>query len=194
MSNKSISGSSGYGIEKHAHIFAAWAASRAASVKGCRFDVRQGRNILEKCGFKPELSKPEHLPEASAIDSQHRIWREQACDFAKNHVKADTFELTHGVAAKLINVYLKSRFVCGGYHDHPRVMALHPPIDKELLKALARKNFGGHGEEWKNASNKGWSKMTSCDYEGLITLIRDNLQKKPLWMIEEYWKGHQCAT
>jgi len=26
-----------YGIEQHNHNFAAWAASRAASVKGCRF-------------------------------------------------------------------------------------------------------------------------------------------------------------
>jgi hypothetical protein len=43
---------------------------------------------------------------------------------------------THGIAAKLVNVYLKSVFVCGGRHDHPRVRALHPPIDSLLLDAL----------------------------------------------------------
>ena len=36
---------------------------------------------------------------------------------------------THGVAAKLINCYLKSRFVCGGYHAHARGRACtHPSM------------------------------------------------------------------
>lgn len=193
MNNKSISASSAYGIEEHAHLFAAWAASRAASVKGCRFTVKRGRDILEACGFNPQQpSKLEHLPEDSAIDIQHREWRKLACASAKKLAeKNDTYKFTHGVAAKLINVYLKTRFVCGGYHDDPKVKALHPPIDKLLLEELARQNIGEHRKEWKSASNKGWSRMTSCEYEKLIDLIKNALSKKPLWMIEEHWKGNQ---
>jgi len=188
MGNESIPSSLEYGIEKHAHIFAVWAASRAASVKQCRFKVQDGRGILEECGFKPEFSTPEYLPKATEIDSQHRLWRDQACCFAKGLGK-DNF--THGIAAKLINVYLKSRFVCGGYHDDDRVKALHPPIDRLLLEELGRQKIWRHGIELKDARKKGWSNMTSSDYEGLITLIRDNMPDKPLWMIEENWKGHQ---
>ena len=51
-----------YGIERHRHFFAAWAAGRAASVKGCRFKVEQGLDILESCGFDEDLATPERLP------------------------------------------------------------------------------------------------------------------------------------
>jgi len=176
-----------YRIELHSHLFAAWAASRAASVKGCRFSVEQGRDILEGCGFVADLSTPDHLPEASAIDKKHREWRKRACDLAA----AKGIPFTHGVAAKLINIYLKSRFVCAGYHLHPKVIALHPPIDKLLLEELAAKNFGDVVKEWRQASRNGWSKLNSDDYERLISLIRIHLPGKPLWMIEKYWAGNQ---
>ena len=96
-----------------------------------------------------------------------------------------------GVAAKLINIYLKSRFVCAGYSSHERVAALHPPIDKLLLEELAHKNLERHARVWRKASRDGWSKMNSDEYERLISLIRDCLHGQPLWMIEEYWRGNQ---
>ena len=36
-----------YSLNEHKHRFACWAASRAASVKGNRFTVQQGRLILD---------------------------------------------------------------------------------------------------------------------------------------------------
>ena len=176
-----------YRIEKHAHLFAVWAASRAASVKGCRISVAQGRAILESCGFVADLSTPDQLPDAANIDDEHRAWRETASKLAF----AKGGSLTHGVAAKLINIYLKSRFVCAGYSSHERVAALHPPIDKLLLEELAHKNLEGHARVWRKASRDGWSKMNSDEYERLISLIRDCLHGQPLWMIEEYWRGNQ---
>jgi hypothetical protein len=98
---------------------------------------------------------------------------------------------THGVAAKLINVYLKSRFVCAGYHLHPNVCALHPPIDKLLLDDLADRNFGGQASRWRKTSREGWSKLSSSGYQDLILEIRGQLAGKPLWKIEEFWKGNQ---
>ena len=98
---------------------------------------------------------------------------------------------THGVAAKLVNIYLKSRFVCGGHHAHARVAGLHPPIDSVLLSGLADANVGGHRKEWKQAARTRWSKLGSDDYEQVIALIRQSLKGAPLWRIEEYWKGNQ---
>ena len=57
----------------------------------------------------------------------------------------------HGVAAKLINCYLKSRLVCGGYHTDARVKSLHPPIDSVMLRTLARLDIGGYRKEWQHA-------------------------------------------
>jgi hypothetical protein len=51
--------------------------------------------------------------------------------------------ITHGVAVKLINIYLKSLLVCGGYDSHEKVKALHPSIDSILLTELAERDIGG---------------------------------------------------
>ena len=177
-----FSNAASYTIEHHQHRFAAWAASRAASF-GCHFKVEQGREILEECGFAG-LAKPEQLPSPDRIDMGHRHWRGKIIEAANTRGKS----FTHGIAAKLINVYLKSRFVCGGHHSDERVRNLHPPIDRELLATLARLNVGGYGKRW---SEHNWTELDSDQYEQLIAFIRDSLKGKPLWMIEEHWKGNQ---
>jgi hypothetical protein len=98
---------------------------------------------------------------------------------------------THGVAAKLVNVYVKSRFVCGGHYADARVASLHPPIDSVLLSGLAEANVGGHRQEWNQAAKTRWSKFGSDDYEQVIALIRKSLKGAPLWKIEEHWRGNQ---
>ncbi len=88
--------------------------------------------------------------------------------------------MTHGVAAKLINVYLKAIFVCGGHHDHQRVRVLHPPIDRLLLRNLGWNNIGP------------WSHFESNTYEEVIDCIRKKIGTgQPVWKIEEYWPGFQ---
>jgi hypothetical protein len=178
-----------YNIEIHQHRFAAWAASRAASVKGCRFSVERGRKILEACGFDENFSTPEQLPASKdGMNKEHRQWREKAIQASKEY---EPMGFRHGVAAKLINVYLKCRFVCGGHHAHESVRNLHPPIDDVLLKTLAERDCGKLKKEWRKARMKRWSKFTSDDYEDLIEKIRQALHDQPLWKIEEYWKGNQ---
>lgn len=176
-----------YSIEQHSHLFAAWAASRAASVMGCRFSVALGRDVIESVGLLPSLSLPDQLPKPTETDSVHRNWRNTACDFARTA----GHPITHGVAAKLINCYLKSRFVCAGQQNHPNVAALHPPIDKILLEELAKQKFGSETKFWRASSKLGWSKFSSQQYEDVISLIRLSMNDKPMWMIEEYWKGNQ---
>jgi hypothetical protein len=176
-----------YCIDEHSHRFAAWAASRAASVTGCRFKVKEGLDWLEVSGLTADMSAPSDLPEPSQTDQQHRIWRARICRQAQTTHPS----VSHGVAAKLINCYLKSRFVCGGHHEHPNVAALHPPIDRLLLMALAKGSDGDEGNAWKKAGNKGWSKFDSDEYEDLIAMMRKRLNGAPLWTIEEQWRGVQ---
>jgi hypothetical protein len=176
-----------YGIELHEHRFAAWAACRAASVSNCRFRVEQGRAILEKCRFTANVSRPVLLPEPDAVDETHRQWRADIMRAAKSR----KLLFTHGVAAKLVNIYLKRRFVCAEHHAHARVQSLHPPIDSVLLKGLAEANVGGNAKEWKQAAKTRWSKFGSEDYEEVVALIRRSLKGAPLWKIEEHWKENQ---
>ena len=176
-----------YTIHQHCHNFSAWAASRAASVIGCRFTVEQGKALLESIGCWLNLNSPAQLPEPDQLDRSHRKWRQQII----NQAQILAIPITHGVAAKLINVYLKSRFVCGGFAEYPKVQALHPPIDSLLLQKLARDDFGGKAKLWAKAYKARWSKFNSDTYENVIQEIRESLNGEPLWKIERFWKGHQ---
>ncbi len=173
-----------YDIHQHTHLYAAWAASRGASVMGCRFSVADGRALLESIGFDRSINRPSKLPPVRAMDRQHRRWRTAM-------IKASQSAFTHGVAAKLINLYLKCRFVCGGWHEDPRVRQLHPPIDDVMLKVLIQKNVGGFVDQWRALRRQRWSKFDSVHYEHAIELIRRSLDGDPLWKIEEMWQGNQ---
>lgn len=95
------------------------------------------------------------------------------------------------MATKLINLYLKGRFVCGGHHDHPHVRKLHPPIDSVMLKAFIQRDVGGFRLQWRRLQNLRWSKFSSVQYEDAIDLIRQSLNGEQLWKIEKYWQGNQ---
>jgi len=177
-----------YSIYDHKHRFAAWAASRAATVKGCRFSVERGRAILEAAGLDQILVSAERLPRPDGIDATHRGWRVDVVEAANRQ----GLSFTHGVAAKLINVYLKSGFVCAGQHHNACVKSLHPPIDSQLLNELYKNNVGDMRREWGQARKIRWSKFTAEQYENVIANIRLALGKNvPLWRIEKYWRGYQ---
>jgi hypothetical protein len=177
-----------YTIEEHQHRSAAWDAGRSASVKGCRFKVQQAKNILEACGFNAAFSRTEHLPSPENIDRTHEKWRKAIIEAANQQ----GLKFTHGVAAKLINCYLKVRFVCAGQHEHERVKCLHPPIDEVLLRELAAQNVGGFRDQWRRFRQGRWSRFDSTTYQSVIDHIRQSLPPgEPLWKIEEHWKGHQ---
>jgi hypothetical protein len=176
-----------YTISIHSHRLAAWAAGRAASTSKVRFKVQQAIKILESSGFNSGFSYPQNLPQPEVLDDWHRISRAEIIK------RADSLQLTfsHGVAAKLLNIYLKVRFVCGGWHEHPKVQALHPPIDSVLLTTLARANIGGFKKEWRELAKLRWTNFKSNDYDFAISLIRRSIPGLPLWGIEEHWRGHQ---
>jgi hypothetical protein len=162
-----------YALDEHHHRFAVWAASRAASVKGCRFSVAQGKAIINAVGLAERVANP---PDQDQVDDAHRAWRNAVIEAAGAHGLA----FTHGVAAKLINVYLKAR-----HADQ------HPPIDAVLLTQLADGDFGGFRAVWQEARRIRWSHFTSDDYETVIHHARIALNGAPLWMLEEHWRGHQ---
>ncbi len=90
------------------------------------------------------------------------------------------------MAAKLINCYLKVRFVCGGHHENEKVKFIHPPIDSVLLKEIKRKFSNIKGVKGLDAS---WSNFDEKAYKNAITVIREITKDQPLWKIEEYWQG-----
>jgi hypothetical protein len=177
-----------YTIKEHKHRFSSWAASRAASIKGCRFSVEIGKNIIEECGLHEFIDNPSLLPEPQNIDSKHREWRKQVISSGKKY----GIEITHGVAAKLINMYFKSALVCGGSHEDERVKALHPPIDSLILDSLIKNNIGGYKKEWRKFSRIRWSKLNCQEYEDLIAKLRSCFGiNNGFWHVENHWQGYR---
>lgn len=176
-----------YTIAKHQHRFAAWAASRAASTSPkCRFHVHLGMKALEACGFDGSFTIDD-LPAPDQLKDEHANWRDSIID----SIYLKDKNPSHGVAAKLINTYMKSRFVLGGFHADERVKALHPPIDSVLLKELKTKNVGEFENEWKRYAQIGWSNFSCAQYEEVIELIQQTMGSDPLWQIESYWLGYR---
>jgi hypothetical protein len=181
-----------YDICEHKHSFAAWAAARAASWRPCRFSVKQGRELIESLRLGQQSLRdlnqsPDKLPAPEDFDGCHYRWRSQILFRSE---KMALKGMTHGVAAKLINVYWKSMFVCGGEQDHPTVKVIHPPIDSLLLNGLAAHPNTRAKADWK--SFHPWTGLSSARYEELIRKIRSAIPEgAPLWKIEEYWPGYR---
>ncbi len=178
-----------YSIIEHKHRFASWAASRGASTSPlCRFEVEFGKMLLENSPLYEVAKSIDNLPNSNDFTKQHRIWRESIIQITKEHQK----EFTHGVAAKLINLYLKSMFVCAENINDKRIQVIHPPIDSILLEELYRQNIGNQKLIWNKARKTKWSKFNSMDYEEVIQAVEISTKNtQGLWTIEKYWKGYQ---
>lgn len=165
-----------YSIEEHKHRFAIWAAGSAASVNGC-FKVWQAKKILEDARLDEVARSITNLPQPGEFDDQHLNWRERIINVARNYMDNDgnAFSFTHGVAAKLINIYLKPIFICGDNHEDLKVKAIHPPIDSVLLDALYEQNIGEQKSEWQAARKIRWSKLNSDQYQNVISAIKEAL-------------------
>lgn len=183
-----MQGSDGYTIQEHVHRFAAWAASRAASTSNGRFPVSTGQVILREAGFRRLVDAgTDGLPHPGNVDEQHRQWRSDVIRIAEGH----RLTWTHGIAAKLINCYLKAVFVTLATSGHPKVVALHPPVDRLLLNQLARSG-GDRSVVWARYRDRGWSNFGSGEYEAVIGEFRAQLgPDSPLWRIESHWSGFQ---
>jgi hypothetical protein len=178
-----------YDIELHVHRLAAWAASTAASsARGKRFKVASGVLLIEKIGLNRLVGTPDKLPDPKDLDVAHEKWR---CALLKAAEESGMDFFTHGLAAKLINVYLKVAFVNTAHAAHPKVAALHPPIDRELLSGLIASTLGTP-KTWRRFRDDAWSKFDSKTYQDVIDAVREALPEgQALWTIEEHWKGYQ---
>lgn len=173
----------GYDIREHTHRFAIWAAGRAASVYNQRFSVEDAKNWIEGLKSLTTLAcRPARLRDIGNFDCAHKHWREKICVAA---ISAGKPGLSHGQAAKLINVYLKVCLVQAGHADHPEVEKVHPPIDRLLLQ-----NLPNAPVDWKKRK-KSWSTFSCTEYQSTIDEIRKMLQPgEALWRIERYWPIH----
>ncbi len=179
-----------YSIHDHKHRFSAWAASTAAMASPkCKFSVEIGKKILESADIEKSINSIPKIKNQDKFDEWHKDMCNRLISRAGSfNIKGFTF----GVAAKLLNCYLKSYFI--DYLDELKF--IHPPIDRLLLRELANKNFGDRKDSfWRSKEKRGWSNFTEEDYSEVVKNIKETLHEIDdslgLWKIEYYWVGHQ---
>lgn len=139
------------------------------------------------------------LPAPEDFDEKHREWCEKICKNATScGVKQD---ISHGIAAKLINVFIKT-FMPPDIETCPNNIkakwyAVHPPIDRKVLKKM--KNKIKNKDFWSSLPGTqypSWQQFNTKDYQGVINLIREDLRTRlkrspgdsvPLWKNERFW-------
>lgn len=175
-----------YGFEEHSHRYAVWAAHRAA------FRGHKGAKAENISGWfrKVEYSDKSHLLKLSVdqktFDQAHRRWRQEM--ITKSEAQDGVDALSHGRAAKAINIYLKTRYVL----TDPCCRAafvIHPPVDRLFLNAIQKQIPELKPAVWM--PNKGrvipWTKLDCEAYEELIAKLRAVSPKEPFWKMEFCW-------
>lgn len=173
-----------YSLAEHRHRFSAWAAGRAAGRGSHSLTIKEATQLLDAAGVRKfvEVSCIEYTNDKK-FDDVHLQWRETMV-----RQKGQERPISHGGAAKIINVYLKSAFILGAAADQDSAKFVHPPIDDRLLTVLAKKCVGL--EDWRKLKEGGWSKFDSERYQKVIDALRRISAGRPLWMVEEHWSPH----
>jgi hypothetical protein len=176
-----------YSFKNHKHNFAAWCASRAASSSTCRFRVKDGKAIIEEVGLQNLVLGVTIPTQPEKMDAFHSGLRQKVVQAALRH----GFAFSDGIAAKLINVYLKAFLLLDQDGESPTIAELHPPVDREMLRALIASGLGNN-ELWCISQEVGWTHFSGPQYEAVIAGLRELLGPgTPLWMAEQYWPGYQ---
>lgn len=186
-----------YNINEHKHRLAYWATARAAQRRTNVGSVSNVRQLIEYIGLERLINLPDKLPIPEQIDKTHEEWRNKIVKFSAEKLLCNNSEgISHGTAAKIINVYLKIIFVCAGYEEHANVKALHPPIDRVLLKNLFKeKDYKRIFSKYNIAILPNWTSLSSKAYQDIINALREIQcsHNEPLWKIEKYWQPENLS-
>jgi len=163
------------------HQFASWCAARAVAVPFASIKNKVVLAAIEAAGLQRYVGDPELLPNPESMDS----WHHDKCERVQHELAAYGSPRAYGVAAKIVNVYFKAIYCHPATCDHARVVALHPPIDQEVIVGMPQ--FGsGNDALWRAVR---WTNLTAAEYHSLIMDVRARANGLPLWHVEQLWRG-----
>lgn len=152
--------------------------------------------LIEASGLNAIAAGWDQLPLPDDFDKWHSNWRKKLIQKAPSYIGTGEGRIfSHGVAAKMINCYLKPLFITGVFEttsseNENKRSSIHPPIDRVLLDGLANNNVGEQRKYWQRKRDTGWSTFSSDQYESVIDAVRE-VTGGTMWKIEQYWPGHQ---
>jgi hypothetical protein len=172
-----------YDLFQHRHNFAVWAAARATQ-RGFTTTANL-RDALENCGICEFLRQPAFTEITNEnFEILHKRWCNLIFEFLRDRrIPA----VSYGRAAKLVAIYLKTMVIIGGSAYTNLGRCAHPPIDRKLLRALARQAHLPIPSR-QELRKINWTELIEEDYCALINTLRSIIgPETPFWTIEEYW-------
>jgi hypothetical protein len=169
-----------YSFFLHAHRFSVWTAARAVNRDfidtGCIQKAIEETNLPEKI---EHVSKLVDL-NSSTFDDFHKEAVNAIIEFLKMELGPNSYKATYGRAAKVVAIYIKTRYVLTDPTSNLSKFA-HPPIDSILLRNLAK--------EHKNVKvgHERWTKLDENNYFDLINRIRETVTFNYFWELERFW-------
>ena len=187
-----------YNLHIHQHRFASWCAATASRTSpNCRFTVETGVKIIEQSSLSKIFIGYASLPSSQEeFDILHTSVCKNILSVSKDYsrkLKGKKGKFTFGIAAKLLNCYLKAIYLSSfqinvsNFSNYEKLNYIHPPIDRILLKNCKR----DLPDFFKNIDNISWSTFNENDYKKVIEIIKILMNEEPLWKIEYYWDGFQ---
>jgi hypothetical protein len=164
------------------HDFAKWTALSALRSGSPLKSAKQVYGLIEN---HADLIQLFDAPRA-ITESEFDRWHEQAVHTFVDAEPALRRTSQVGWAAKIINVYLKTRVYLAGEGRKGLMSVIHPPIDSGLLKGLRKKFLL---PPWKIKSIKGIQSYQD-DYLPFIEECRSLAKKEGCLLIELefYWR------
>lgn len=168
-----------YSYFNHLHNYAIWTAARAAqrgftTTKNIQAAINS--TYLEKL-LEGEIS----ISDKEEFDRFHVTCCKQIMDKLKNLLRDNSYKVTYGRAAKIVNIYIKTAIVIPNPESNLSFI-VHPPIDRILLSNLIKfKSF--------QFDTISWTQFTENDYFDVIRKQRERGYGEAIafWKIEAYW-------
>ncbi len=168
-------------VREYRLAYATWAAYRAAQAGSSKAKGKELSSALNNCGVISYLDTYDGAEiGADAYREKHDEWCVAIIQYVKENFKK---EITYGISAKLLGVFIKGYFILAGNERQPLSKIAHPPIDSFLLKGLDKEKGTNLDKEYK------WQKLDKEKYYELLAKIKKCLgENEELWKIEKYWK------
>lgn len=170
-----------YTIEEYRRGYTIWAAYRAAQAGSSKAKGPEFSSALKSCGVIEFFQgySGSCVTEAK-LNARHREWCWAVMDHLEENYQK---EVSYGIAAKLIAVFLKGDFILSGHGYTPLGRIVHPPIDSFLLKGV------DSAMGTKLCSTYKWQKLDEDTYFELLSKLRQCIESDvPFWHIEQYWE------
>ncbi len=176
-----------YTIEEHSHRFAAWTAARAVQRGFSMATTEVVRVAIGAARLRELVDEREDWP--ASPEAFDRVHRERCGLLMESFSSQGVDGATYGRAAKIIAVYLKTRVVLGGQHDHVFGRIAHPPIDRLLLQSVSR-DPAMPRDLRRICRRSKWTGLAEKEYFDLIAILRRaKLAEPSFWRLERYWEA-----